>query len=142
MRNAPIEVPPELAGLGREEPEVTVVMPCLNEARTVGKCVEKAWRAIHDLHLHGEVVVADNGSADGSEAIAAGHGARVVQVARRGYGSALGEGISAARGRYIIIADSDDSYDLSGIAPFVEQLRHGYDLVVGNRFKGRILPGA
>ncbi|TMQ33766.1 MAG: glycosyltransferase family 2 protein [Planctomycetota bacterium] len=123
-------------------PEVSIVMPCLNEARTVGRCVEKAVHALQELGINGEVVVADNGSTDGSQTIAREHGARVIDVERRGYGSALQAGIAAARGRYVIMGDADDSYDFSRIEPFVSKLREGHDLVMGNRFQGGILPGA
>ena len=95
-----------------------------------------------DLGVQGEVVVADNGSTDGSQEIAREHGARVVDVARHGYGHALRAGIQAARGRYVIMGDSDDSYDFAALGPFVERLRAGYDLVMGNRFRGGIRPGA
>jgi glycosyltransferase involved in cell wall biosynthesis len=122
--------------------EVSVVMPCLNEARTVGRCVEKALSALEDLGIEGEVVVADNGSTDGSQEIARAHGARVIHVARRGYGSALQEGIAAAHGRYVIMGDADDSYDFSRLEPFIQRLRGGDDLVMGNRFQGGIRPGA
>ncbi len=122
--------------------EVSVVMPCLNEARTVGRCVDKARQALQRLGLNGEVVVADNGSSDGSPEIARGQGARVVFVEKKGYGSALQAGIAAARGRYIIMGDADDSYDFSHLQPFVDQLRQGHDLVMGNRFRGGIRPGA
>ncbi len=122
--------------------EVSVVMPCLNEARTVGRCVDKALSALEDLGIRGEVVVADNGSIDGSREIARAHGARVVHVARRGYGSALQEGIAAADGRYVIMGDADDSYDFSHLEPFIQRLRGGDDLVMGNRFRGGIRPGA
>jgi glycosyltransferase involved in cell wall biosynthesis len=122
--------------------EVSVVMPCLNEARTVGRCVDKAQSSLDALGVRGEVVVADNGSSDGSQEIAREHGARVVAVSRKGYGSALQAGIAAACGRYIIMGDADDSYDFSRLEPFVEQLRQGFDLVMGNRFKGGIRPGA
>lgn len=132
----------DLAASGDEEFEVSVVMPCLNEARTVGRCVDKAIAALKDLGVHAEVVVADNGSTDGSQEIAREHGARVVSVSRRGYGHALREGIGAARGRFIIMGDADDSYDFTALEPFVAQLRAGYDLVMGNRFKGGIRPGA
>src|SRR4051794_4449329 len=125
-----------------EEVEVSVVMPCLNEARTVGRCVQKAVAALEEMGVHGEVIVADNGSTDGSPEIARAHGARVVPVPRRGYGSALQAGIAAARGRYVIMGDADDSYDFSRLEPFVERLREGYDLVMGNRFKGGVLSGA
>src|SRR5665213_2703712 len=122
--------------------EVSVVMPCLDEARTVGLCVEKALRGLRELEVRGEVVIADNGSTDGSPEIARAHGARVVQVERRGYGSALQAGIAAARGRYVIMGDADDSYDFSQLGPFLERLRQGDELVMGNRFRGGIRPGA
>jgi glycosyltransferase involved in cell wall biosynthesis len=130
------------AELAMEEFEISVVMPCLNEAKTVGSCVEKALLALRTLGIRGEVVIADNGSNDGSQQIARDHGARVIEVAKQGYGHALRAGIHAARGRYIIMGDSDDSYDFSELAPFVDRLRGGYDLVMGNRFRGDILPGA
>jgi len=117
-------------------------MPCLNEAETLGTCIKKARRAIAELGIDGEVIVADNGSSDGSREIAAGAGARVIEVAEKGYGSALLDGIRAAHGKYVIMGDADDSYDFSDIKPFVEQLRAGFDLVMGNRFKGGIEPGA
>jgi glycosyltransferase involved in cell wall biosynthesis len=125
--------------------EVSVVLPCLNEADTIGTCIRKAQRALEDHHLAGEVVVADNGSTDGSAAIAAELGARVIHVASRGYGHALMGGIAAARGRFIIMGDADDSYDFGDIPRFVERLRQGFDLVQGCRLPGgggRILPGA
>jgi glycosyltransferase involved in cell wall biosynthesis len=122
--------------------ELTILMPCLNEAETLDLCIDKAWRYLRGSHLDGEVVVADNGSTDGSQMIARAHGARVVDVASRGYGSALRAGIDAARGRYIIMGDSDDSYDFSELGAFVGKLREGNDLVMGNRFKGGIEPGA
>jgi glycosyltransferase involved in cell wall biosynthesis len=125
-----------------DELEVSVVMPCLNEAKTVGACVDKALLALRALGIRGEVVIADNGSNDGSQQIAHDHGARVIAVATRGYGHALRAGIQAATGRYIIMGDSDDSYDFSQLSPFVDRLRGGYDLVMGNRFQGGILPGA
>jgi hypothetical protein len=125
-----------------DEIEVSVVMPCLNEARTVGRCVDKARRALKEMGVNGEVVVADNGSTDGSQDIARAHGASVVSVDRRGYGSALQAGISAAHGRYVIMGDADDSYDFAHLQPFVERLRQGDDLVMGNRFQGGIRPGA
>lgn len=122
--------------------EVSVVIPCLNEARTLGTCVRKALRSLEELGVAGEVIVADNGSTDGSQSIAAELGARVVPVEARGYGNALAGGIAAAHGRYVIMGDADDSYDFSSLGPFVEQLRAGHDLVVGNRFLGNIEPGA
>jgi Glycosyl transferase family 2 len=122
--------------------ELTVVIPCLDEAETLGVCVDKARGAIAAMGVTGEVVVADNGSTDGSREIAEAHGARVVPVAVRGYGAALQEGIRAARGEYVIMADGDDSYALDDLEPFVEALRDGADLVMGNRFAGGIAPGA
>src|SRR5690348_3852181 len=122
--------------------ELSIVMPCLNEARTVGTCVRKALDYL-DLHeIKGEVIVADNGSTDDSRVIAQSLGARVVSVAARGYGTALRAGIEAARGRFVIMGDSDDSYDFSDLDPFVSKLREGYQLVMGNRFRGGIKPGA
>ncbi len=117
-------------------------MPCLNEAETLGACVKKALKSINELGIAGEVIVADNGSSDGSREIAAGAGARVIEVAEKGYGAALFNGIKAARGKYVIMGDADDSYDFSDIKLFVERLREGFDLVMGNRFKGGIEPGA
>jgi glycosyltransferase involved in cell wall biosynthesis len=122
--------------------ELSIVMPCLNEARTVGRCVDAAVAALQRMGVRGEVVVADNGSTDGSQDIAREHGARVVSVERRGYGSALQAGIAAARGKYVIMGDADDSYDFTRLEPFVDELRAGNDLVMGNRFKGGIAPGA
>jgi glycosyltransferase involved in cell wall biosynthesis len=122
--------------------EVSVVMPCLNEALTVGRCVAKAVAALQKMSVRGEVLVADNGSSDGSPGIAKEHGAWVVHVEQRGYGSALQAGIAAARGRYIIMGDADESYDFSDLYPFVERLRAGDELVMGNRFRGGIRPGA
>lgn len=121
---------------------VSVVMPCLNEAETLGVCVKKAHDAIRAYQRVGEVVVADNGSTDGSQAIAAQQGARVVNVAVRGYGAALMSGIESARGEYVLMADADDSYDFSHLPRFVDALDRGADLVIGNRFKGGIRPGA
>jgi glycosyltransferase involved in cell wall biosynthesis len=138
-----VQVEPAAAADPRLEiPELSIVMPCLNEARTVGACVTKAFAWLQRHGIRGEVVVADNGSTDGSRAIAANLGARVVPVASRGYGNALREGIEAARGEFVIMGDSDDSYDFSALEGFVEQLRAGYDLVLGNRFQGGIAPGA
>jgi glycosyltransferase involved in cell wall biosynthesis len=122
--------------------ELTILMPCLNEARTVATCVAKARSFLERAGIDGEVVVADNGSTDGSQALAAEQGARVVPVAQRGYGSALIAGIRAARGQYVIMGDSDDSYDFSALEPFVAKLREGYQLVMGNRFRGGIEPRA
>ena len=125
-----------------EEIELTVLMPCLNEAETIGTCVAKAVKFLTDHNIRGEVVVADNGSSDGSQALAENFGARVVHVQRRGYGAALIGGIEATRGRYIVMGDSDDSYDFSNPMPFVDRLRAGADLVMGNRFRGGIVSGA
>jgi hypothetical protein len=122
--------------------EVSVVLPCLNEAETLATCITKARESLARLGTAGEVVVADNGSTDGSQRIAAELGARVIDVPVRGYGAALQAGIEAARGRYVVMADADDSYDLGGLEPFVAKLRDGYDLVMGNRFAGGIAPGA
>src|SRR6266566_4512654 len=122
--------------------ELTILMPCLNEAETLASCISKARAFLARSGCTGEVVVADNGSTDGSQTIAAANGARVVSVAERGYGSALLGGIRAARGKFVIMGDSDDSYDFSRLDAFVERLRAGYQLVMGNRFRGGILPGA
>src|SRR5271165_1983666 len=122
--------------------EFTILMPCLNEAETLANCISKARAFIARSGCTGEVVIADNGSTDGSEAIAEANGARVVHVVERGYGSALLGGIRAARGRYVIMGDSDDSYDFSDLDAFVDKLRDGHALVMGNRFKGGIKPGA
>jgi glycosyltransferase involved in cell wall biosynthesis len=123
-------------------PEVSVVMPCLNEADTLATCIRKVKRALLDGGIDGEVIVADNGSTDGSQSIALQEGARLVQVTARGYGNALMGGITAARGKYVIMGDADDSYDFTTIGPFVGKLHEGYDLVMGNRFRGGIKPGA
>lgn len=122
--------------------ELTILMPCLNEAETIAVCVEKAQAFLARNNIAGEVLIADNGSTDGSQAIAEKLGARVVPIPRRGYGAALLGGIAAARGTYTIMGDADDSYDLSRLEPFVEKLRDGYELVMGNRFQGGIEPGA
>jgi glycosyltransferase involved in cell wall biosynthesis len=122
--------------------EVSVVMPCLNECRTVGACVQEAVATLHRLGLSGEVVVADNGSTDGSHEIADSLGARVIHVPTKGYGSALQAGIAAARGKFIIMGDADSSYDFSQIGEFLHKLDDGSDLVIGNRFAGGIKPGA
>jgi len=121
-----------------EELELSVVMPCLNEAETLGMCIEKAQRAMAEAFIDGEVIVADNGSTDGSIEIAQALGARVVHVKHTGYGNALMGGIAAAAGRHIIMGDADDSYDFAHIPRFVERLREGADLVMGNRFRGGI----
>ncbi|MBA9003523.1 glycosyltransferase family 2 protein [Thermomonospora cellulosilytica] len=122
--------------------ELSVVMPCLNEAETIETCVRKAVGFFAEHGIDGEVVIADNGSTDGSQQLARAAGARVVPVADKGYGNALMGGIRAARGRYVVMGDADDSYDFTALMPFLEQLRDGADLVMGNRFKGGIEPGA
>ena len=122
--------------------ELTILMPCLNEAATVGTCIAKARDFLQRAGIEGEVLVADNGSEDDSRAVAERAGARIVQVAERGYGAALAGGIAAARGRYVIMGDADNSYDFGRLEPFVEKLRQGYPLVMGNRFKGGIRRGA
>jgi hypothetical protein len=124
------------------EVELSVVLPCLNERETLATCIRKAQSSISRLGIRGEVIIADNGSTDGSQAIARELGARVVDIPVRGYGAALQGGIEAARGTYVIMADSDDSYDLGGLDRFVVKLREGFDLVMGNRFQGGIAPGA
>jgi glycosyltransferase involved in cell wall biosynthesis len=125
-----------------KEVELSIVLPCLNEERTVGACVTDAVEFLKRNQIRGEVIVADNDSHDRSAEIAEANGARVVSVAQKGYGNALRGGFEAARGEYIIMADADQSYDLSDLMPFVEKLRAGYDLVMGNRFKGGIKKGA
>jgi glycosyltransferase involved in cell wall biosynthesis len=124
------------------ECELSVVIPCLNEARTLGSCILKAQGFFDRAGVSGEVVVADNGSTDGSQAVAADLGARVVLVSQRGYGAALRAGFEAAKGRYVVMGDGDASYDFAALAPFLERLRAGDDLVVGNRFRGGIAPRA
>jgi glycosyltransferase involved in cell wall biosynthesis len=122
--------------------ELTILMPCLNEAETIASCVRKARDFLHRTHIDGEVVVADNGSSDGSPGLALAAGARVLSIADKGYGNALIGGIEAARGRFVIMADADDSYDFSRLDEFVESLRSGNMMVVGNRFRGEIASGA
>jgi glycosyltransferase involved in cell wall biosynthesis len=122
--------------------ELSIVMPCLNESETLEICIRKAQQSLRDLNIAGEVLIADNGSTDGSQDIAVRMGARLVNIETRGYGAALKGGIAAAQGRFIIMGDADDSYDFSNLDPFIEKLREGYDLVMGNRFKGGIKPEA
>lgn len=122
--------------------ELSIVIPCLNEAETLGMCIDKAQSWLKHHTVHGEIIVADNGSTDGSQDIATHHGARLIHIHHKGYGSALMGGIAAAHGSYIIMGDADDSYDFSNLSPFLEKLREGADLVMGNRFKGGIQPGA
>jgi len=122
--------------------ELTILMPCLNEAETLGTCIGKALAFLQRTGVAGEVLVADNGSTDGSRSIAEEMGARVVHVTARGYGAALCGGIAAAQGRYIVMGDADDSYDFGRLDAFLAELRNGADLVMGNRFKGGIAAGA
>jgi hypothetical protein len=124
------------------EVELSIVMPCLDEAETIAVCVKKAVGFLTRNGIVGEVIVADNGSTDGSQAIANALGARIIGVEARGYGAALIGGIEAARGKYVAMGDADDSYDFEGLMPFVQALRGGADLVMGNRFRGGISPGA
>jgi glycosyltransferase involved in cell wall biosynthesis len=132
----PIEIP------SRDEIELSVVMPCLNEAETLLACIEKIQSAFAAANIAGEIIVADNGSTDGSQSIAENAGVRLVTVGRKGYGSALMGGIAAARGKYIIMGDADGSYEFGDIPQFLERLRAGHDLVMGNRFRGGIEAGA
>ena len=125
-----------------EELELTILMPCLDEAETLALCITKARSFLDRTGIAGEILIADNGSTDGSREIAIANGARVVPVPERGYGAALGGGIAAAGGRFVIMADADDSYDFSRLDAFVAALRDGADLVMGNRFQGGIAPGA
>src|SRR5581483_1526153 len=125
--------------------ELTILMPCLNEAETLASCIEKAHLGLKRAGVRGEILVADNGSTDGSQEIARQHGARVVPVKERGYGSALRGGVAAAAGQWIIMGDADDSYDFSNIDGFVQKFREGCDLVMGCRLPsggGTIMPGA
>ena len=127
---------------GTEPIELSILMPCLNEAETLGICIDKAKAFLWRTGIHGEVLIADNGSTDGSQACARQHGARVVQVEVPGYGAALLGGIRAARGRFVIMGDSDNSYDFANLDAFVEKLHEGYDVVMGNRFRGGIAESA
>ena len=122
--------------------ELTILMPCLNEALTIAICINKAKTFLQQNNIEGEILVADNGSTDGSQEISRTLGARVVDIPEKGYGAALIGGCNAALGKYVIMGDSDDSYDFLNLMPFVEKLREGYDLVMGNRFKGGIEKGA
>jgi len=132
----------EVVADANQDVELSIVMPCLNEAGTLAGCITDARSFLRRSGIRGEIVVADNGSTDGSRTIAAADGVRVVEVGVRGYGAALRGGIAAAKGRFVIIGDADDSYDFTNLTPFLEQLRAGADLVVGNRFLGGIEPGA
>jgi len=122
--------------------ELSIVMPCLNEAQTLTACLQKARRFLFENNISGEIIVADNGSNDGSLTIALTNEARVISVVERGYGAALAGGIAAARGRYVIMGDADNSYDFIELLPILKKLREGFQLVLGNRFKGEIKPGA
>lgn len=126
----------------KQESLVSIVMPCLNEAETLATCITKARSFLRLSQIPGEILIADNGSTDGSVAIAQSMGVHVIHVNQKGYGNALREGFEAAQGRYIIMGDADDSYDFSNLMPFIEALESGYDLVIGNRFRGGIMPGA
>ena len=125
-----------------DELELSIVMPCLNEIESLGSCIAKAAGFLASAGVRGEIIVADNGSTDGSIALAESLGARVVRVERRGYGAALSAGFKAAGGRFMIMGDADDTYDFSGLMPFLREFRNGSDLVIGNRFLGGIQPGA
>jgi len=144
--NRDVHVTPPAAAssesLPTESVEVSVVIPCLNEAKSLEFCIRKARSAFESADIRGEVVVADNGSTDGSVEIATALGARVIQVKNKGYGAALTGGIAAARGEFIIMGDGDDSYDFSAVPEFVRKWREGYDVVMGNRFRGEIKTGA
>ena len=140
--NTPDDTGTDDRGDVARELELTVLMPCLNESETVAVCVAKARSWLETNHVRGEVIVADNGSTDGSQVLAVEAGARVVPIAQRGYGAALRGGIEAAEGRFVIMGDSDDSYDFANLQAFVDELRSGADLVMGNRFRGGIEPGA
>lgn len=125
-------------GSERNEVELTILMPCLNESETIESCIRKAKEFIKAENIQGEILIADNGSTDGSQEIARRLGARVIDVTTKGYGSALLGGINAAHGEHIIMGDSDDTYDFRKLKPFLQKLREGYDLVMGNRFMGGI----
>jgi glycosyltransferase involved in cell wall biosynthesis len=122
--------------------EVSVVLPCLNEQETIGSCITKARESFRQMNIQGEVIVVDNGSTDDSARVAQEQGARVVSEARKGYGNALRRGIEEAQGEYIVMGDADDTYDFTLTGAFVTRLKEGYDLVMGSRFGGNILPGA
>jgi len=145
VENLSLETPPAPASPLSPPLELSVVIPCLNEADTLATCLTKAQTAMHAAHIHGEIIVADNGSSDGSQTIARRLGARVIDIPRKGYGSALMGGIAAAQGTFVLMADADDSYDFLEIPRFVEKLRQGHDLVQGCRLPsggGTIAPGA
>nr|WP_223805573.1 glycosyltransferase family 2 protein [Pseudanabaena sp. UWO310] len=137
-----IKVQQTMQEIASEKPLVTVLMPCLNEAETLGTCITKAKNYFLRHDIDGEVLIADNGSTDGSQEIATRLGARIVHIQEKGYGNALRGGIANAEGQYIIIGDADDSYDFSDLTLFINKLLEGYELVMGNRFKGGIRKGA
>ena len=138
-----VEVPVKSStAIADDSVDISVVIPCLNEANSLGICVDKALGAFRSAGLKGEVIVADNGSTDGSQEIAQNCGASVVPAPQRGYGAALQAGIRASRGQFIIMGDADDSYDFTEVPKFVSKWREGHDLVMGNRFRGGIKPGA
>jgi glycosyltransferase involved in cell wall biosynthesis len=141
MPFAEIEVAHEMFS-NSQTPEISVVMPCLNEAETLGECIQRAASALRENRIDGEILIADNGSTDGSIEIAESLGARVIHISEKGYGNALRGGFLAARGRYLIMGDADASYDFGQIPRFLEKLRLGNEVVMGNRFQGGILPGA
>jgi len=122
--------------------EISIVMPCLNEAKTISACIMKAKRVLKEMGVDGEIIVADNGSIDGSDLIASSLGARIVHQPKKGYGSAYIAGFKATQGKYIVCADSDDTYDFGEMPKFIRLLEDGYDLVMGSRLKGKMLAGA
>jgi hypothetical protein len=138
----PDAIKPAVAEAASRDVELTILMPCLNEAETIATCIDKAHGFLARAGVAGEILIADNGSSDGSVEYALARGARVIAVTERGYGAALRAGIAAARGRYVIMGDADDSYDFSSLELFLTRLREGSDLVMGNRFAGGIAPGA
>ncbi len=125
-----------------KSPELSIVMPCLNEVETLSICIKKAQNFLTEQQIEGEIIIADNGSTDGSVELAQSQGVRVIQIKEKGYGNALKGGIAAAKGKYILMGDSDDSYDFYNLSPFIDRLKAGYDLVMGNRFSGGIEKGA
>ena len=122
--------------------ELTILIPCLNEEKTIGICIKKAKKFIEANKIDGEILIADNGSTDKSIEIAKRHGANIIQVKEKGYGSALIQGTKKAKGKYIIMGDADDSYNFLELEQFIEKLEKGYDLVIGNRYKGKMEKGA
>jgi hypothetical protein len=135
-------IKPAVAEAESRDVELTILMPCLNEAETIATCIDKAHGFLARASVAGEILIADNGSSDGSVEYALARGARVIAVTERGYGAALRAGIAAARGRFVVMGDADDSYDFSRLEAFLAKLRGGSDLVMGNRFAGGIAPGA